>query len=331
MNGRARLAEVVAALRQPACYPEPVACVEAIETHMSWVFLVERYAYKLKKPIITPLLDFSTIGARRVACEEELRLNRRLAASVYLAVVPLVRTEREWRLEGEGHALDWLVKMRRLPRERMLDACIERSTIRPVEVERLAHVLSAFYASAARVPITGAAYREQLSLDIAAKRATLLDPRYALPPAEIEALVAKLWASLERHGASLEGRAASVVEAHGDLRPEHICLEAEPVAIDCLEFDRSLRLLDPLSELSFLALECRRLAAAWVGERLIERYEDESGVAAPRALRSFYASYHALVRAAVAIWHLDDVGLEHMDRFRARALEYLRLGREQSP
>ncbi|HKU44637.1 MAG TPA: phosphotransferase [Polyangiales bacterium] len=315
-------------LRLPASYPQPVKRVEAVETHMSWVFLTEQHAYKLKKPIATPLLDFTTVAARRAACEVELRLNRRLAADVYLAVVPIVEAAGVWRVEGEGAVIDWLVKMRRLPRELMLDARIEQGTVRPAEIDRLADTLIRFYAGVERAPEPGAAYGERLGRDIDAKRAALEHAHYALANDEIHAAASALERWHAAHGALLEARGASVVEAHGDLRPEHVCLEAEPVVIDCLEFDRSLRLLDPLSELSFLALECRRLGAPWIGQRVLERYLQQTALTSQHELLAFYQGYHALVRATVAIWHLDDDGLDHKARFRARAASYLRLARE---
>jgi aminoglycoside phosphotransferase family enzyme len=110
------LADKVAYLSRPESYGEGVGAVEVIETHMSYVFLVERLVYKLKKPVRYPFLDFSTLDARRFNCQEELRLNRRLARSVYLAVVPLSISSRGLDLEGTGEPVEWLVKMRRLPR-----------------------------------------------------------------------------------------------------------------------------------------------------------------------------------------------------------------------
>jgi aminoglycoside phosphotransferase family enzyme len=100
--------------------------VEAIETHMSWVFLTHDHAYKLKKPVCSSFLDFSTMDARRHYCEEELRLNRRLAAEVYLGIVELtLNSLGHLQLDGSGRAIDWLIKMRRLPMHRMLDYCIK--------------------------------------------------------------------------------------------------------------------------------------------------------------------------------------------------------------
>ena len=100
-----------------------------IETHMSWVYLTDRHAYKLKKPVRYDYLDFSTLEARRQNCEDEIRLNRRLAPDVYLAAIPLtVDAEGGLRLDGTGAVVDWLVKMRRLPADQMMDRAITART-----------------------------------------------------------------------------------------------------------------------------------------------------------------------------------------------------------
>ena len=111
-------------LLQPESYPEPTLKVEAVETHMSCVFLTDQFAYKLKKPVKTSFLDYSTVELRRHFCEEEIRLNKRLAPTVYLSTVAITRRDGEMVVGGDGPAIDWLVKMRRLPRDRMLDQAI---------------------------------------------------------------------------------------------------------------------------------------------------------------------------------------------------------------
>ena len=306
LSAAQQMRETVAAL-------DETEAVEIVETHMSLVFLTDRHAYKLKKPIRTAVLDYSTVEARRRACEAELELNRRLAADVYLDVVPVAG--------AGGETIDWLVKMRRLPRDRMLDACIERGDVAPADIDRVAAVLDAFYASARRWPSTGPEYRARIAADIESKRDSLARPRYELRLADIDAVVAAQRRWLADHGALLESRGAHLVDAHGDLRPEHVCLEG-PRVIDCIEFHPALRRLDPISELSFLGLECRRLGAPWIGERLL------AGRRGQAALVPFYQSTHALVRAAVAVWHLDDDALERSDCWRARAGWYLRVARE---
>lgn len=326
-EARRRLESTVAALRRPAVYPGDVRRVEAIETHMSWVFLTEEYAYKLKKPIRTPMLDHTTELARRRACRTEIELNRRLAEDVYLRVAPLVASGDKFRVEGKGTPVDWFVKMRRLPRERMLDECIERDEVEPAEVDRVAAKLSTFYRSADPAGFDGPEYRGRISDDIASKHASLEQPRYGLDSDEVAAVVEAQRHWLDEYAGLLEARASFVVDAHGDLRPEHVCLESEPVIIDCLEFERELRLLDPISELSFLALECQRLGAKWVGTRLFDGYREQTGDDYPSPLVPFYKSYHALVRAAVAVWHVDDHVVDDTDHWRDKGSRYLQLAR----
>ena len=328
-GAREQFDATVAALRRSAAYPGAEAPTEAIETHMAWVFLTEEHAYKLKKPIFARLIDYTTAEARRRACYTELELNRRLAAPVYRAVVPLADTEDGLRLEEEGPPVDWLVKMHRLPRDRMLDVCVEQDTVQREHVERLAAKLLAFYLGAKPVGWSGDEYRGRLTANLDAKRASLEQPRYSLDPAAVQAVVEGQTRWLAEHGSLLETRADRVIDAHGDLRPEHICLTDDPMVIDCLEFDRSLRLLDPLSELSFLSLECRRLGADWIGETVIAHYRQRTDDDAPTALIPFYESYHALIRAAIAVWHLDDETYDQTDFWRGQAENYLRLARER--
>jgi aminoglycoside phosphotransferase family enzyme len=127
----------VAALRDPACYPEATQGVQAIETHMSWVFLTDAHAYKLKKPVHFADRDFRSADARRHSCEEEVRLNRRLAAPVYLGVVPLaVAGDGGLRVGGQGPAVDWLVRMHRLPAGLMLDSLLAGGAATPAQRDR---------------------------------------------------------------------------------------------------------------------------------------------------------------------------------------------------
>jgi aminoglycoside phosphotransferase family enzyme len=328
-GAREQLAATVAALRRPTAYPDAEGPVEAIETHMAWVFLTEEHAYKLKKPIRARLIDHTTVEARRRACYTELELNRRLAAPVYRAVVPVAETKQGLRVDETGPPVDWLVKMRRLPRDRMLDACIEQETVERAHVDRLGAKLSDFYLDAESVRWTGDEYRSRLTANLDAKCTSLKQPRYDLDPAAIQAVVEGQVQWLDEHGPLLNNRADRVVDAHGDLRPEHICLTDAPMVIDCLEFSRSLRLLDPLSELAFLNLECRRLGAEWIGNEVLACYRQRTGDDAPTALIPFYESYHALVRAAIAVWHLDDTTFDDADVWRAQAETYLRLAQER--
>lgn len=322
------LAAKVAALRLPETYGAHASTVQAIETHLSWVFLTESRAYKLKKPVRLPYLDYSTLGARQHHCHLEVELNRRLSRGVYLGVVPLVRYPSGIiAVAGAGEVIDWLVCMRRLPAQRMLDRLIAGGALTPDDLAPVGALLTWFYTHAEAADWSARDYSERLAASVEAARALLSEPAYRLPATAVEQAAAETRARLVGASEALATRAGRVVDAHGDLRPEHICLEPAPVIIDCLEFDRELRLLDPLSELSFLAVECARLGGAWVGRWLREDYMRRSGDhpgAALTALIDLYPRIHALLRATVAIRHLDD-GADAGDRWRKRATQYLDL------
>jgi aminoglycoside phosphotransferase family enzyme len=305
------LADKLAFLRQPEHYPEPTRRVEAVETHMSWVFLTDDFAYKLKKPVRYDYLDFSTPEARHADCEAELRLNRRLAPEIYLAVVPLLQTvDGSLSLNGQGQPVDWLVKMRRLPAERMLDALIRQRSVTEASIRGLARRLTVFYAGSVPEPISAHAYRQRLADKIAECLRELSRPEFNLPADRLAHIARTQAAFLQQHAHDFDARVARgrIVEGHGDLRPEHVCLLSEPVVVDCLEFKRDFRILDPLDELGYLALECERLGMPEIGAWLLAGYEDASGDRWPAPLLHFYQSIHASLRAKLAIWHLLDDG-----------------------
>jgi aminoglycoside phosphotransferase family enzyme len=317
----------IEAMRRPETYSERPTRIEAIETHMAWVFLTDRHAYKLKKPVRYPYLDFATLEARYRDSEDEVRLNRRLAADVYLGIEPLVLSHERLRVGGEGEPVEWLVKMRRLPRGRMLDRAIETGRVEVAQAKRLGRLLTRFYRQAARVKMGPETYRGRIASDIEANRDELLRPSYGLPANSIRRIAATLLRTLRSHPEWFDERVARelIVEAHGDLRPEHICLLSPPVIIDCLEFNRDFRLLDPADELAFLALECERLGAPWVGRVVLDVYAGMNSDRPPTHLLAFFKAHRATLRAKIAALHLRDAEVAEPEKWVERANEYLRL------
>ena len=317
----------LAFLLRPDSYGEGTAAVEAVETHMSWVFLTDRHAYKLKKPVRNAHVDLRDVAARFRNCVDEVRLNRRLSSGVYLEAVPLLRDERGGpTFAGHGDVVDWLVQMRRLPADRMLDRMMQSGSVSPEDLEAVVRRLCDFYRRSPPVALDPAEYRHEFAAGIAHHRAELSRPDYALPLAQIERVCEALLAVLPQ-AALFDARLAAgrLVEGHGDLRPEHICLEREPQIIDCLEFSRRLRTLDPADELAFLALECERLGAPRVGAQLLAAYREHCADATPPALAHFYRGYRALVRATLAIRHLQEPAVPDRAKWIARARQYLDL------
>ncbi len=302
------LADKVACLSRPETFAEDAGVIELIETHMSFAFLTDRHAYKMKKPVHYPFLDFSTLEARQVDCMEEVRLNRRLARNIYLDAIPLTLASNRLALDGKGKVVEWLVKMRRLPRHLMLDHAIQESRVAEHDIARIARVLALFYRDGERHSFASGAYHERFRRAIIDNEQALTALTAELQTGTVPAIAEKLTSFIDRHGAAFDERVQHkvFVEGHGDLRPEHVCLAAEPVFIDCLEFDRALRMIDPAEELGYLAMESELAGAAWIGHILFDAYRSITGDAPDAALVRFYKAQRALLRAKLAAGHLED-------------------------
>ncbi|QOY96692.1 hypothetical protein IM543_14300 [Massilia sp. UMI-21] len=318
----------LAFLRLATSYPGPVRRVDAIETHMSWVFLTGHDAYKLKKPVRLGQFDARSLAARRRYCEEEVRVNRRLAPDVYLGVVALcVDARGQFRLGRDGAVVDWLVWMRRLPARHMLDHAIRAGTLRAQDIRRVASRLAAFYRTATPLSVDAGAYRAAFARELGRNRRALVRPAYGLAPGPVRDLCAAQQALLAARPDWFDERVRShrIVDGHGDLRPEHVCLAPQVSIIDAIEFAPALRIVDPADELGFLALECERLGAAGAGACLLRSYAELAGDRPGAGLVHFYQGYRAALRARLAIRHLDEARFRHAPEWRRRAERYLGL------
>ncbi len=320
-------------LSAPSSYPHRPRAVRVVETHMSWVFVAGPLVYKLKKPVRYPFLDFSTLAAREHFVREEVRLNRRLAPDVYLDATPLSADAAGRLAIGPGaRTVDWLVAMRRLPEARMLDRLIETGEVTAPMVGHLADVLSGFFAHApSEAPSphdhTGRYLKEQ-----AETVAVLHDSAFGFDGQRVEAAFARFDEAFAAARPLIEERVRTgrVVEGHGDLRPEHVCM-AEPIAIiDCLEFDRALRLLDPFEEIAFLGLECARLGAAWVFPVLLARCAEALDDRPPEPVLRFYWIYRALLRARLCLLHLAEPHPRTPEKWRPLAWRYVELSEREA-
>ena len=277
------------------------------ETQMAWVFLAGARVLKMKKPVRMDLLDYSSLDARARICAEEVRLNRRLAPDVYLGTARLTREAPGClAVDGIGETVDWLVVMRRLPDERMLDRAIGAGTVSAAEIEAVAALLARFYSGLRPEPVDPAAHLARFASDLERSRGFFAERRFGDVSARAAIAVGELTQSLHRLSPLLAGRIAEgrIVEGHGDLRPEHVCLENPPVIIDCLEFAPALRLVDPFEELCFLSMECAVLDAGWIGTMLIERVSAALADLPPEPLLAFYTGARAVLRARQALAHL---------------------------
>lgn len=317
------LSRKVSFLSDPRHFPEASASVEPIETHFSWLFLTDHHVYKLKKPQRRVGMDYRSVPARLRGCREELRLNRRLARSVYLEVVPLALSDQGELHLGRGHrTVDWLVKMARLPSRYMLDEALAHRRITHRRLGVLAATLASFYATATHAPLGPAQYVRRIRSQVNRNKRSVASAHTATREL-VDALAGRQLEFISREHASLGLRGARVVEAHGDLRPEHVCIAHPVCVIDCLEFNRDLRLLDPAEEIAFLALEVERLGHPGIAWDMVERYRRLAGDPICDSLVHFYMSHRAATRAMLAAMHLTDPAVVDRARWVSRTNSYL--------
>jgi aminoglycoside phosphotransferase family enzyme len=315
----------VAFLSDPKVYPTPPRHLARRETHMSWVFIGDRFVYKLKKPVRFSYLDFCTLERRAAACRAELRLNRRLAPQVYVDVVPLTLGDRGLAIRGAGRIVDHLVVMRRLDERQMLENAVIEGTLERVELDRLAAILASFYARARPSLTDPASFLADWRRKLAENRRVLADRALDLDFGTLAGIDRAQRRFLEDYAGFLIDRIArrKVVDGHGDLRPEHIW-PGRPIAIiDCLEFSPTLRTVDPFDELAFLDIECRRLGAAWPGPYLARQVGRRLGDRISTPLLAFYRCYRAATRARLAFAHLLEPDGREPDKWPTQGKAYL--------
>ena len=298
------LEQKVEFLSRSSAYAQPVTGVIRRETHMSCVFLAGDRVYKLKKPVRFAYLDFSNLGRREGACRAELRLNRRLAPDVYLDVMPLTATPSGLAMGGDGPIMDWLVVMRRLDEAQTLEHAILEHRVEPWQLDRLIAALIQFYRRAERVFLSPAVHLRDWHQSLSDNLRVLLDPGLGLPSGLVRRVATVQRRFLSRQRKALAARLCSIVDGHGDLRPEHIWLGDPVRIIDCLEFNPRLRAVDPFDEIAFLGLECGRLGAAWAGQYIRRGVKRGLLDGLSDDLFLFYRCNRAMLRARLAIAHL---------------------------
>jgi uncharacterized protein len=298
---------LVEAMMRPGFYPDRPSRVELKQTHMSYVFLAGEYVYKVKKPVRFDFADCWTLGMRYELCREEVRLNRRLAPEVYLGVVPIVRDRRRFLLGDESRnfdpkALEYAVKMRRLPEDRMFDRLVRTGEANTALIDQLAKRLASFHQGAS----TAAGWRYGSAT--AVRRLVLgnLDEseRFlgdTITERQFNAIDDYLKGFLAAHWALLNDRVRQgrVRDGHGDMRCEHICMTRGIQIFDCLEFSERLRYADVASDIAFLAMDLDSLGASRFADELDRAYAEETADETFPTLINFYKCHRACVRGKV--------------------------------
>jgi aminoglycoside phosphotransferase family enzyme/predicted kinase len=303
------IAALIGALTDPQAYPVPVTAIEVRQTHISAVFLAGDYVYKVKKPVLLPFLDFSTVERRRHFCDEEVRLNRRLAPDVYLGVVSVTDECGHIAFEGQGQTIDWAVKMRRLPESATLEQHVVRDEIEAAHLHPLAARLAEFHARGARsghirtfgrFEVVAGNIRENFAVSAPTIGVTI-------SPAVRARLVALTEEALQEFQPVIDSRAERDMpcDTHGDLHLDHVYLfpdrppPADLVVIDCIEFNERFRYGDPIADMAFLTMDLEFHGRRDLAQALTDAYFAASRDAEGRRLLPLYVSYRAAVRGKV--------------------------------
>jgi uncharacterized protein len=259
-------------LRRPEAYPVPrPSQVTQVTTHISWVFLTDREVWKLKRPVDYGFVNYTMLERRRRCCEDEVRLNRRLAPDVYFGVVPVRLGPQGHGFGADGEIVDYAVRMRRLADEQSAEALLRRRALTPDQLTRLAERLARFFADAAPAPEAGAI---EAICDNVVENFVQVEPFVGRFASQDTSDAVRAWqlGILARHAGRFRARVEQgrIRDGHGDLRLEHVYFEeAEPLVIDCVEFNERLRGGDAAADVAFLAMELTVRSRADLAERFL--------------------------------------------------------------
>ncbi len=338
----AELDVLIQGLLRPEAYDHRVDRFEVLETHISWVILTGDYAYKLKKPVNFGFVDFSTLEKRRFCCEEELRLNRRQADDLYLAVRPIYGPRDKASFLGDGAPMEFAVQMRQFSQDVLLPAVLERGELTPELLDRLAADVAKFQQQ------TGVAGANDSFGTAPAVRQPVLDNFTALlragsvsdgglsPSLTLPALTRlRDWSEREfvRREQEFERRKHSgkVREGHGDMHAGNMVLRRDRIEVfDCLEFNPSLRWIDVISEVAFLVMDLADRGRPDLGWRFLNGWLEQTGDYEGLCVWAWYYCYRALVRAKVAVLRRSqaDISAEEAKRLDHQLARYLELARQ---
>jgi len=308
------LPPLILALLEPTGYDHAVGQVQLIETHISWVLLTGKIAYKIKKPVDLGFLDFSTLPLRQQACADEVRLNRRLAEKMYLGVVAITGSPGAPLINGAGVAIEYAVKMRQFPIEATLDRLDERGELGTVQIDQLAARLARFHLEECeRAPADSAWGEPETIAKPVAENFQLLIERCS-EPAESRCLsVLQIWSGTEHTRLTPlmreRKRQGMVRECHGDLHLGNLAwVDGQIIIFDCIEFSPALRWIDVISEVAFCFMDLLHRSHAGLAMRFLNAWLETSGDYEGVALLRYYAVYRALVRAKVAALRAEQSG-----------------------
>ena len=322
--------QVVEALMKPEAYDEEAGQIELVQTHISFVFLTRNFVYKVKKAVDLGFLDFTTLEKRRFFCEKELELNRRLCGDMYLEVVPINKSN-IIKIKGEGETIEYAVKMKRMPQEKMMNKLLEENKVDSKLIDRIAKIIAEFHSKAE----TNRRIREFGSLAIIETNwkenfeQTQEFVGKTISTNDFKLIRERIYDFMKRNVSLFEKRTAEgrVRDCHGDIHSGNIFVTDRIYIFDAIEFNERFRYSDVASDIAFLAMDLDFKERSDLSNFFVKRYVKYSGDQELTKLLPFYKCYRAYVRGKVVSFKLKDpsVGGEEKSEAVKEANAYFKL------
>lgn len=304
------LPEIAQALLCPEIYPEPTKTVRLEQTQMSFVFITDKFVYKTKKAINLGYVDYTTLEKRKFFCDKEVELNKRLSPDTYIGVIPITKKDGKYAFGGDGEIVEYAVKMKILPFERMLEVLLKEDSVSDDMMPRVAAKIADFHSKAATGKVINDFGKiEQIDHNNEENLAQMAPYIGRTLTAQEHQKIAAFVRNFTVNNADLlEKRIKQhkIRDCHGDLHAAHICFEDGLIIYDCIEFNDRFRYCDVASEVAFLAMDLDHNGRADLARSFVESYIEKSGDADLKKLLNFYKCYRACVRGKVACFKLDD-------------------------
>jgi aminoglycoside phosphotransferase family enzyme len=322
--------QVVEALMKPEAYDEEAGQIELIQTHISFVFLTRNFVYKIKKALNLGFLDFTTLEKRRLFCEKELELNRRLCEDLYLEVVPINKSN-IIKIKGKGETVEYAVKMKKIPQEKMMNRLLEEDKMDSKLVNRIAKIIAEFHSKAetnkrisefGSLAIIETNWKENFEQTREFVGKTICIEDFELIRERIDDFM-NINAPLFKKRVA-EGR---VRDCHGDIHSGNIFVTDQIYIFDAIEFNERFRYSDVASDIAFLAMDLDFKEHADLSNFFVKKYIKYSGDQELTKLLPFYKCYRAYVRGKVVSFKLIDpnVGIEEKNAAMKEAKAYFKL------
>lgn len=324
---------LIKSLLNTRAYPESTTSVHLLQTHISFLFITDNFVYKIKKPVDFGFLNFTTLDRRRFYCDEEVRLNRRLCPDMYLGVVEIRESPTGIVIDGEGRIIDYAVKMKRLPEERMLHRLLAEEKVTDEDMRRIARTIAEFHRIAERSEeIDSYGSIENISRNWEENFQQLtefIDITLSKNDLRIIREWVKDFIGQNRPLFAERVTKGFIRECDGDIHSENICLTDKVYVFDCIEFNKRFRYSDTAADVAFLLMDLDYHGKSSFSSTLLDEYQAATGDRQLPALLDFYKTYRAVVRGKVESFRLNDPNMTEEEKKNAsgKAKLYFRLAR----